>query len=162
MSTREDINAHNTKVAAFRAAHHPRLDALTDDECRRIHQWWTSRQTAANRLALEFREELGGTWPDDAAVAIGIKMLAVVLERLDEYDADFRPRPEPVLVREYPGGGKVWYLPAEHRCRVVYHRLQETFRPDWNPRFGLDVVDDERAQEIVQRLKERLRSGAPS
>lgn len=152
----EDIARHNAGVHAFRAEHYPRLEAMTDEECRAVYARWTSPNevTSANRIALEFRERLGGTWPLTHAVAIGIKMLHVTLERLDKYDPDFRPDPTPELLEEDLDGASVWYQPADGQCRVEYEGRSEEFRPCWNPRFRLDVCDREQALAIVARLRD--------
>ncbi|WP_327211286.1 hypothetical protein [Rhizobium leguminosarum] len=162
MWTKQEITEHNARVEAFRAEHHPLIDAMSDALCRRIYMRWTApgEDMNAEKLALEFKDELQGTWPDSHGIGIGIKMLHVVLERLDKYDADFRPRPEPVLMEKNFHGGRIWYLPAEGRCRVEYDGRHETFRPDWNPRFGLDVVDQETALEILARLKGSISEAA--
>jgi hypothetical protein len=70
--TPEWIDAHNAKVAAFRAEHFPRIEALSEEECERVYRRWTTPGIgmSANRLALEFRDELGMTWQDSEAVAI--------------------------------------------------------------------------------------------
>lgn len=155
--TAEEIAAHNASVYAFRAEHYPRLEAMTDEECRSVYARWTSPHevTSAKRIAIEFRERLGGTWPTTYSAAIGIKMLHVTLERLDKYDPDFRPDPTPELLEEGLDGASVWYLPADGRCRVEYQGRSKEFRPCWNPRFGLDVGDRKQALEIIARLKSR-------
>jgi hypothetical protein len=155
MWTEKEIAEHNARVEAFRAEHHPRIEAMTDALCRRIYKRWTTRgeDMNAEKIAREFKGDLGGTWRDSHEIGIGIKIVHVVLERLEKFDDDFRPRSEPVLLEKNFHGGRLWYLPAEGRCRVEYDGRHETFRPDWNPRFGLDIVDQETALEILGRLK---------
>jgi hypothetical protein len=155
MWTKQEIAEHNARVEAFRVEHYPRIEAMSDAECRRIYKRWTTphEDMNAEKLAREFKAELGGAWPDSHGIGIGIKILHVVLERLDEYDDDFRPCPDPVLMEKNFHGGRIWYLPAEGRCRVEYDGRHETFRPGWNPRFGLDVLDRKTALEVLGRLK---------
>nr|WP_250807442.1 hypothetical protein [Neorhizobium tomejilense] len=162
--SREWIDEHNARVLAFRAEHYPRIEALTDEECRRIYARWTTldEHMAANKIALEFREELGMTWPDENAVGIGMKMIHTVLVRLDEYDPDFRPRPEPEFICEL-GDGSLWYLPAASRLRVRLGDRHEDFRPTHAPRFGVDPSDMAAAYEALERLEiQALKPGSDS
>lgn len=155
------IAEHNAEVAAFRAEHYPRIEALTDDECRRIYERWTAPgvDMAANRLALEFRDDLGMTWPETHAVAIGIKMVQTVLERLDKHDPDFRPSPEPQDMGNI-GDAVLRYLPETHRFRVELGGLSEEFPATYAPRFGVDASDMRFAREVAERLSSAAGKGA--
>lgn len=148
------IERHNKEVRAFRAKHFPRIKALTDDECRRIYERWTTPgiNMTANLIALEFRDELGMTWEKSHAVGIGMEMIREVLVRLDEYDPDFRPRPEPQLISQV-GDSSLYYLPATHMFRVEVGNKAEEFRATHAPRFGVDVADLAMAEEVAARLE---------
>lgn len=152
--SREWIDEHNARVRAFRKEHYPRIEALTDEECRRIYARWTTpdEHMAANKIALEFRDQLGMTWPEESAVGIGMKLVHTVLVRLDEYDPDFRPRPEPEFIGDI-GDGSLWYLPAASRLRVVLGDHHEDFRPTHAPKFGVDSSDMAVAYEVLERLE---------
>ena len=147
------IEAHNLRVEAFRAEHLPRIEALTDDECRRICDRWdeASWDMSAARLAREFRDELGMTWPDDCADAIGLMLVPAVLRRLDRYDDDFRPWPEPQDMGPI-ADGRLWYLPATHRFRVELTDLSAEFEATYRPRFGVDSTDMDQAYAAYEGL----------
>lgn len=152
------IEAHNKRVAAFRKEHFPRIHALTDEECKRVYARWTDPTVdmAANRLALEFRDEFGMTWPQDHAIGVGIELIQTVLVRLDKYDPDFRPRPEPMEMGQI-GEAQLWYLPAEGKFRVELGDVSEEFRAIHSPKFGVDIDDMAIAEEVVGRLTALIR-----
>ncbi len=107
---------------------------------------------AANKIALEFRKELGMTWPEDHAIGIGMKLIHTVLVRLDKYDPDFRPRPEPQYISAVEEG-ELWFLPASGLLRVELGDLSAEFRPTYAPKFGVDAADMETAYEALDRLR---------
>jgi hypothetical protein len=158
--SKEDIDEHNARVLAFRAEHYPRIYALTDDECRRVYARWTNpdEHMAANKIALEFRDELGMTWPEEHAIGIGMTLIHTVLVRLDKYDPDFRPRPKPEFICRL-GDGTLSYLPEVSRLRVQLGDLHEDFRPVHAPRFGVEQSDMATAFEVLEKLI-RLNAGA--
>ncbi|MCS4089227.1 hypothetical protein [Rhizobium sp. BK176] len=150
----EWIDAHNAKVAAFRAEHFPRIEALTDEECGRVYSRWATPGVgmSADRLALEFRSELGMTWPDSEAVAIGMKLVHAVLVRLDKYDPDFRPAPEPQFITNLDDAA-LWYLPTSNRFRVDLEDRSAEFRATNDPKFGIDSADLETAYTVLEELQ---------
>lgn len=153
--TPEFIEEHNRKVLEFWTVQLPKIKAITDDQCREIFDLWADK-LACNRLALEWRERLGMTFEDQYAVGIGIKIWREVLERLDEYDEDFRPRPSDLsgageLMGEFDGA-TLHYSSGRHEYRVTLGDLSETFPAGYVPRFGIDVVDLQMAEEVLDRL----------
>jgi hypothetical protein len=160
--TPEWVAAHNAKVEAFRAEHFPRIEALTDDECERIYKRWTTPglSLSANRLALEFRGELGMTWQDSEAVAIGLKLVHSILVRLDKYDPDFRPAPEPQFIADIEDAS-LWYVPISSQFRVELDDSSEEFLATHDPKFGIDGADLEGAYRVLEELRVAKATATP-
>lgn len=148
------IAEHNARVLAFRAALAPVLAAMTDEQCRAVVAMAKVDGLSMNRIAGRMRGPLGGTW-DDEHVGAGIAIYRTALERLGEYDEDFRPYPERLDMGETYIGGKVYYLTESHEFEVVAGGLSERFVATWRPRFGMDVGDQATADEISRRLLAR-------
>lgn len=156
MLTPERIKAHNAEVRAFRDKMQPLIEGLTDEQCQLIVDAGLNRGLSMNRIAIEMREEVGGDWDSDYDVGVGMMLYRHALERLDEYDADFRPRPERLLISQ-EDGYEVHYLTSEGEFEVVVNDVSERFRASYRPKFGMDIGDAATAADVAIRLKASVR-----
>lgn len=146
------LDAHNAKVRAYWARIMPLIEAMTDDQCREVLRLGKDEGFSMNRIAERMKGLLGGDWDEPYNPGVGGAIYQEALTRLDEYDDDFRPRPE----RQYMGeiaGADVFYLTAEGEYEVVAGDRRERFEALYRPKFGMDVDDVARAVRIGEALK---------
>lgn len=145
------IEQHNARVKAFRDSLAPVLEGMTDDQCREVVAMAKVEGLSMDRIAERMREPLGGKWTVEN-VAAGTALYRTALVRLDEYDDDFRPRPSRSFMGTARGGAEIHYLAAEGQYEVVAGSHAERFKAAFVPRFGMDIDDIARAEDIALKL----------
>ena len=127
------------------------VKAMTDDQCREAIRFGHDEWLSMNQIAERMKAGIGGGWDDESNPAVGAAIFQEALERLDVYDADFRPRPERQAMGEVEGA-EVFYLTAEGEYEVVVGERSERFRALHRPKFGMDVDDVARVADISKAL----------
>lgn len=162
----EGIARHNASVAAFAKPIKLAAEAMALETCEACVRFMSTPGTAANVLGAVLRGRIGADWEPSSDVGAGILVYGIVLKRLDRFDADFRPRPEPVeVIRSGTSDGSgislvVRHLPASGEFEVVVERagasLSERFPALRRPTYGMEVSDHAHAMAIAERLAERI------
>lgn len=165
--TPEAIIRHNERIRAWVTPIKQAAENMPVETCEACIRFMSAPGTAAGFLGTLLRGRLEASWDADQDVAAGMRIYCIALERLDKYDVDFRPRPDPVeMLSSTTADGMsmtVFYLPQPDEFQVVLSRgdscLKETFPAGYRPTFGMEVSDHAQATAIAERLARLIEAG---